>query len=202
MATPARPHDPAGPQGVLFLVVGPSGAGKDSLIAAARQALKDDPRFVFAKRAITRPRDAGGEPHEAVTEEEFAQRLDAGGFCLQWQAHGLHYGLPAQLADELDQGRSVIANVSRAVISEARARFNDVRVLLVTASADVLRARLKQRGRETPADIDLRLQRALADLPTGPNVVTVTNDGRLTDAARAFLAAITGSIPQAATRRH
>ena len=136
-------------QGILFLVVGPSGAGKDSLIAAARQALSHDSRFVFAKRIITRPSDAGGEAHEAVTEEVFAQRRDAGEFCLQWQAHGLHYGLPAPLAEELEAGRSVVANVSRAVIPTARSRFRNVRVLLVTASRLVLRERLIGRGRES-----------------------------------------------------
>lgn len=177
--------------GTLFLVVGPSGAGKDSLIAAARRALSDDSRFVFATRTITRPSDAGGEAHEAVTEEVFIQRRDAGDFCLQWQAHGLFYGLPALLGEQLATGRSVIANVSRAVIPAARERFDRVRIVMVTASRDVLKERLMQRGREAPADIDRRLQRALADLPQGPDVITVTNDGAFEVAARKFLAVIT-----------
>ena len=65
---------------ILFLVVGPSGAGKDTLLDGARAALATDDRFVFARRAITRPAEAGGEIYDAITGEEFARRRDAGGF--------------------------------------------------------------------------------------------------------------------------
>src|SRR3954452_5276441 len=125
---------------MLVLVVGPSGAGKDTLLDAARQALADDTRFRFVRRVITRPADAGGEAHEAVTEAEFAAR----DFALQWQAHGLRYGIPAEAIEE----RVVaVANVSRTVIAEAARRFR-VRVIEVTAPPDVLASRLASRGRE------------------------------------------------------
>lgn len=96
----------------LILVVGPSGAGKDTLIDYARAQLRSDPSFHFARRVITRPPSVG-EDHESVDIEEFQRR--AGAFALHWQAHGLFYGIPATVEDQLDCGAVVIANGSRAI---------------------------------------------------------------------------------------
>src|SRR5580692_8194818 len=96
---------------MLVLVVGPSGAGKDTLLDAARRAVADDPRFRFVRRVITRPAEAGGEAHEAVTDAEFATR----DFALAWQAHGLRYGIPADIAADLQSGRVLVANSSRGI---------------------------------------------------------------------------------------
>ena len=80
-------------RGTLFLLVGPSGAGKDTLIDGARQTLAADKRFVFARRVITRPESAGGEDHEEVSQGEFERRIMHGQFLLHWTAHGLGYAL-------------------------------------------------------------------------------------------------------------
>jgi phosphonate metabolism protein PhnN/1,5-bisphosphokinase (PRPP-forming) len=169
---------------MLVLVVGPSGAGKDTLLESARRALAGDPRLHFARRVITRPRDAGGEDHEAVTEAEFAAR----DFLLRWTAHGLHYGLPAALAAEIARGVTVVANVSRSVIVEAAARF-PVRVIEITAPPEILAARLAARRRETAADITARLGRRVA-LPDGIHVETVMNDGTPEQGGARFLQAL------------
>jgi ribose 1,5-bisphosphokinase len=174
---------------MLVLVVGPSGAGKDTLIEGARAALAGDPRFRFVRRVITRPADAGGEAHEAVTPAEFAARRAAGGFALAWRAHGLDYGIPADIAEDLAAGRVVIANVSRAVLAEAAARF-PVRVLEITAPAEVLAARLAARGRETASDIAQRLARQVP-LPAGLAVERVVNDATPEAGVAAVRAALT-----------
>ncbi len=169
---------------MLVLVVGPSGAGKDTLLDAARQALAGDPGIHFARRVITRPADAGGEDHEAVTETEFSTRA----FALQWQAHGLRYGIPADVANKLARGIIVVANVSRGVIQEAAARF-PVQVIEVTAPAEILAARLASRGREGAGDTASRLARHVA-LPAGVPVATVVNDSTAEEGARRFLSAL------------
>jgi len=170
-----------GGEGVLVLVVGPSGAGKDTLLKAARQALADDPRFRFVRRVITRAADAGGEAHEAITEAEFATR----DFALQWQAHGLRYGIPTEA---IAGGIIAVANVSRSVIAEAAERF-PVRVIEITAPPDMLAARLMSRGREAEADVAARLARSVS-VPNHVSVNTVLNDGVMEDAVARFLAAL------------
>jgi ribose 1,5-bisphosphokinase len=166
---------------MLVLVVGPSGAGKDTLLIAAQRALVDDLRFHFVRRVITRPADAGDEAHESVTPQEFARRE----FALQWQAHGLSYGIPA---DAIGRGAVAVANVSRTVIAEAASRFQ-VRVIEVTAPADVLAARLASRGRESATDVTSRLARSVP-LPSHVMVDTVMNDTSVEDGVARFLAAL------------
>ena len=167
---------------MLFLVVGPSGAGKDTLIMAASAMLAGEERVRFVRRVITRPVDADGEQHESVSVAEFTRREAAGGFALSWRAHGLHYGIPADIALDLDAGRLVVTNVSRAVVAEAAARF-DVRVLDVTAPADLLARRLAARGREDAVDVARRLSRAI-ELPMPVPREVIVNDGTVEAGAR------------------
>jgi ribose 1,5-bisphosphokinase len=173
--------------GRVFAVVGPSGAGKDTLIAAVR-----DGRVAVhvVRRVITRPEEAGGEPYEGVTEAEFAARRDAGAFLLHWEAHGLHYGIPIEAERALEEGRDIIFNGSRAMLAEAWAAFPNLTVILVTAPIQVLAERLAARGRETPQEIAARLARARYEVPPGIPVRVVENGGSLEDAVAAFLAAL------------
>lgn len=166
-------------QGILFLVVGPSGVGKDSLIDGARHRLAGDPAFHFPKRLITRPADAGGEDHQAMTAAAFDLLETSGGFMLSWQAHGHRYGIPKTAEQALGEGRSVIVNVSRQVIDQARQHWSPLRVLLVSAPHDVLAARLAGRGREQADDIQRRLQRASAYVISGDDVREVVNADEL-----------------------
>jgi ribose 1,5-bisphosphokinase len=177
---------------MLVLVVGPSGSGKDTLLEAARRALADDPRYRFVRRVITRPADAGGEAHEAVTPKEFARR----DFALQWRAHGLSYGIPADVVDDIGRGLVVVASVSRTVIAEAARQF-PARVIEVTAPADVLAARLVSRARENAQDIAARLARNVA-VPDRVHAETVMNDASLEEGVARFLAALNRAASAAA----
>lgn len=175
------------PAGTLVLVVGPSGAGKDSVMQEASRLLSSQARYVFASRFITRPAEAGGEAHVPLGLGEFDACEQAGGFLLTWRAHGLAYGLPATLGDELAKGRVVVANVSRGVIDQARQMFpGHVRVVVITAPKDVLAERLAHRGRETQEEISERLERAPPFFVDGAGVFELNNEGPLKEAGQAL----------------
>lgn len=182
--------------GILFVVVGPSGAGKDTLIDGARAALAGQGRFQFATRLITRPADAGGEAHEAIDEAGFAELEQAGRLLVSWRAHGLRYGLRAGLLDELAAGRHVVANGSRGALTELAGKAPRLIALVVTASPATLAARLSARGRESAEDIAARLERSVLALPPGIETLVVSNDGTVEEGVEHVLAVI-----DAATRR-
>jgi len=186
----------SGRRGTLFLVVGPSGAGKDSLIAGVRAVLLPAGTHMFPRRVVTRPAEAGGEDHVAVDAHTFAAWRDAGRFALHWSAHGLDYGVPREIETALAAGRAVVVNVSRTVVDPARIGFAPVVVVMVTAPPEVLARRLADRGRETEADMAARLARTAPLPPPGPDVVTVVNDGPLDAGIRRLLDVLTTPRPQ------
>ncbi|WP_187371412.1 phosphonate metabolism protein/1,5-bisphosphokinase (PRPP-forming) PhnN [Methylobacterium oryzihabitans] len=168
--------------GGFVLVVGPSGAGKDTLIGLAREALGDAPGYAFPRRLVTRPASAH-EDNETLDEAAFARGEADGAFALSWRAHGLGYALPADLVGLAEAGRVVVCNVSRRVVAEARSRLPAVTVVEVTAPPEVLAQRLAARGRAEDGDLAARLARSVrirADL-------TLVNDGPPEVAAAAFL---------------
>jgi phosphonate metabolism protein PhnN/1,5-bisphosphokinase (PRPP-forming) len=173
--------------GTLVLVVGPSGSGKDTLIAGARAALKGDIRFVFPRRAITRPQVIGAEDSETMAPGAFAAAMAAGAFALAWRAHGFRYGIPMSIEAALGHGRHVIINVSRSVISEARQRYQPLRIVEVWAPPEVLAERLAARGRETGTEIDQRLARASSATVEGPDVTRIETTGPVAESLEKFL---------------
>lgn len=169
--------------GALALIVGPSGAGKDTLIAAARSSLGPDGRFVYARRVVTRSSSDPSEDHDIMTPAAFAAARTEGRFLLSWEAHGLGYGIPISVATALGRSQIVIANVSRTVIGAAEQAVRRVVVFHVTAPVDVLAQRIAARGREPVADIAARLARQ-APLTAGRAVVIeIVNDGSVETAA-------------------
>ena len=145
--------------GVLLYVIGASGSGKDSLMRHARETLAGDSRVVFAHRYITRPHDAGGENHIALSEAEFNARVERKLFSLHWSSHGLHYGIGCELNHWLAKGLTVVLNGSRAHLPDASRNYPELRPVLIEVSPEVLQTRLHARGRENIFDIESRLLR-------------------------------------------
>ncbi len=180
---------------MLVAVVGPSGAGKDTLMGLARARLDGDARFRFVQRAITRPAEAGGEAHRPLDVVAFDAERAAGGFALHWGAHGLFYGIPRDITEDLAARRVVVANLSRGVLAGAAQHFR-LRVLVVTAPVAVLAARLAARGRETAEDIAARLAREMTLAP-GLDMVTVMNDATPEEGAARVIAELTRAAEDA-----
>ena len=174
--------------GPLVLVVGPSGAGKDSLIDGARRILGDDPGFHFVRRIVTRT--AMGEDHDTLSPAAFEEAERAGAFLLSWRAHGLAYGLPISAQDRRVRGSVVVANASRVAIPEARRHLTPLAIIAVTAPAEVLAARIATRGREDEAALRERLRSAAVELPTGADVIRLDNDGALESGIARFVDAL------------
>lgn len=179
--------------GTLYLIVGPSGAGKDTLIDGVRTALAGSPDYVFARRVITRPAEMGGEEHRAATDDEFQAIEAADGFMVSWRAHGLCYGLEKSLETDLARGRHVIANVSRAVLAGLIERFPSYCIVEINAAPEILAERLAHRGRESAADIAERLAREASEYPPGAKRITLLNDRTPEEGVARLLAILKGA---------
>jgi len=160
--------------GKLVLVVGPSGAGKDTLLGLARAACADDTNIVFVRRVVTRE-SSSAEDNEQMSPAAFRDAQARGVFAIHWEAHGHAYGLPRSIEDDIRAGRTVIANVSRTVIPALRQSYANVLVVSVTAPADVLAARLAMRRRGSDGNIAERLARAVEDAEPDATIVNVSS---------------------------
>ncbi len=185
--------------GELFYVIGASGVGKDSLLDYVRSHIDANVAVVFAHRYITRPADAGGENHVALTTEEFDCRRRMGCFTMVWHSHDTWYGIGIEINQWLAKGLTVVVNGSRAYLDEAAQRYQqELRPVLITAATETLRRRLYKRGRETVEQIDGRLAIAeVQDTQTRhPALIRIVNDARLEEAGDELLRLIQGERPQ------
>jgi ribose 1,5-bisphosphokinase len=148
-----------GRQGRLIYVIGPSGAGKDSLLEWVRARLPSASGVRLARRTITRPSGAGGEDHVAATHPQFDAALARGDFSMHWRANDHRYGIGREVEAWLAAGDTVVVNGSREYLPIARARFPQLEAVQVIAPDATLRSRLVQRGRELPGEAARRLAR-------------------------------------------
>ena len=175
--TATMAHDEAsgiGP-GRLVLVVGPSGAGKDTLLRLAQAACIDDHDIVFPRRVVTRE-SSETEDNMAMSQDEFRRAREHGDFAVHWEAHGHSYALPLEINDDILAGRAVVANVSRTVIGALRQAYANVVVVAITAPPDVLAQRLAARARHSDGNIADRLARSVDDASANADV-TILNAG-------------------------
>lgn len=186
--------------GVLVAVVGPSGAGKDTLLKAARDAFTPADDVLFVRRTITRPEDGETEAHRALSVEAFRRDEAAGAFAVVWEAHGLSYGIPCEVDDHVASGHVAVLNGSRAALPLLAARYQNLHVVHVTARPEIRAERLAARGREDRAAILARLAREAEIAPDRclERAVTIDNSGAVEDGVAALVAEIRKAIAIAA----
>ncbi|MBB3234127.1 phosphonate metabolism protein/1,5-bisphosphokinase (PRPP-forming) PhnN [Phyllobacterium endophyticum] len=183
------------PNGTFVAVVGPSGAGKDTIIEFARAALGDQPGYHFVRRVVTRPSSVDTEDHDTLSQQQFLTAKRAGEFSHSWEAHGLCYGLPMSVDEAIERGSVAIANVSRGVLPALRQAYANFIVVQITASHEVLARRLAARGREDAAEIERRLMRAAPNPCDPADAILIDNSGEVTDAGNRFLAVLKSAVP-------
>jgi len=176
--------------GRLILVVGPSGAGKDTLLGLAKAACAGDDNVVFPRRAVTREASPF-EENEQLSLDAFRQARSQGDFAVHWEAHGHCYALSRALDDDIRAGRTVVANVSRAVVEAIRRAYADVVVISITVPPEILSQRLAARARSSDGRLADRLGRVVGDAASVPDV-TITNVGSAEHHARELVRIIKG----------
>jgi ribose 1,5-bisphosphokinase len=174
----------------MVLVVGPSGAGKDTLMLALKEKLEGKEGICFARRAITRTPDASAEDHDTLSRTEFDTLVNERKVALAWEAHGLGYIIPKSCDDIVRAGGTVIANGSRRVLKQASDKYQTSIVLLITAPIEELADRLVARGRESREAIQERLKRAVLEPENVTNLIRIENTGTIEAGVAAMLNAL------------
>lgn len=175
----------------LIYVIGPSGAGKDSLLNWLRAQAPMKTHVHWARRTIDRANTPQGEAHESVSRAQFQALQHADAFAMHWGANEHHYGIRHGELQPLKKQEWVFANGSRAYLPEAVALFPGLTVLHISADLEVLKHRLLSRGRETLAAIEQRLQRTPPlQVPKGCETIEFLNHAPLETSGPQLLQAL------------
>ncbi|OLS15443.1 MAG: phosphonate ABC transporter ATP-binding protein [Promethearchaeota archaeon CR_4] len=181
--------------GVLFLLVGNSGSGKDTLLKwAMTHWPKDIPPLYVPRRIITRPPSPDTEDYISASPEEFKDREGQGEFVLRWRSYDIDYGVPKNITEYLEKGLSVIVNVSRQIIEDTRKKISNVKVIFIQVPLSILSDRLKKRGREGDSGIERRLLRAELNENQPEADFIVENSGTVEEGGKQLLNALVQGI--------
>ena len=162
--------------GTLFIVSGPSGAGKTTLIERVRQELKKIKiELYFSVSHTTRqPRtgEVDGINYHYVSHETFQAMAGRGEFLEYAHVHAHYYGTSkAEVEERLRKGQDVILDIdyqgAKQIAQDADLEARSLSVFIFPPSLDELEARLRRRSLNTDDEIDLRLRKAIAEIAEG-----------------------------------
>ena len=171
----------------VFLIIGNSGAGKDTVIdEVLRRFPPHYMKLQVPKRVITR-QSSDTEKFEPVDTETFYKLRESGEFILEWESYEHFYGIRREVLDWLDAGHPVLLNVSRNVVQTAREKFPDVRVIFIRVPLDVTADRIIERGRESYKEVLNRVVRAQEHQDYEGADLIVDNVGNLEETSQKVL---------------
>lgn len=173
--------------GTLFLIVGNSGSGKDSIISGVLNEYPSNLVEIYSpKRYITRP-SSESEKNISVTPQEFIEMEKKGNFALTWHIYKLDYGIPIEIENWLKKGHPVIINVSRTVVKEAIEKYTNVKVVFIEVPLEIILQRIRERKRENEGLLRERIERARNNRRFPEADFVVDNSGILNDAIKQCL---------------
>ncbi|QDF28896.1 AAA family ATPase [Halarcobacter anaerophilus] len=163
----------------IVLIIGPSGAGKDTLIKEAKKEFKE--KINFVKRYITRESDVN-ESNYYIDEYAFEILRHNSYFASSWNAHGNFYGIPKRF---IKNGINLIS-ISRGRIKDFENLYDKVYTINITLPKEILKQRLLKRGRENKEDIEKRVQREYEKIEA-KNLIEFDNLASIEDSKKNFI---------------
>jgi len=188
--------------GTLFIVSGPSGAGKTTLIQSVRDQLQPVgiELYFSVSHTTRRPRtgEIPGKSYYFVETQEFDRMVQRGEF-LEWaHVHAHRYGTSrAEVVERLKSGQDVILDIdyqgARQIAKDPELKPRSLSVFIFPPSLDTLRMRLRDRGLNTDEEIDLRLRKAIDEIDEGKDfydyIIINDNLGAATECLKAAIIA-------------
>jgi guanylate kinase len=176
----------------VFVITGPSGVGKGTLI---RGLLEEVPALELSVSATTReprPGERDGVDYHFLTPEEFERRVADGEFLEHASYSGHRYGtLRSEVEERLRQGRPVALEIEVQGARQVRSAMPEaVAVFIAPPSREALRARLIGRGTDTTEQVEKRLQTAERELKAQPEFPHVIVNDRLEEATARLVAVV------------
>ena len=168
----------------VFVITGPSGVGKGTLIRGLLERMPELELSVSATTRDPRPGEGDGVDYHFLTPEQFEARVNAGDFVEHADYSGNRYGtLRSELERLLGPGAGVVLEIEVQGARQVRSAMPDaVAVFIAPPSESALRVRLVGRGTDSPEQVDQRLRTAEQELQAQPEFAHVVVNDRLEQA--------------------